>query len=271
MRRRIALGAAAGAAILGAALLASPLGDDEPSTTTTTEVPTAWGTKTVFMPSGRKFYYTYPTCGPDPCVEPRQLIIYTHGIGAPEDILSASKALGNLRNRDADAVLAFSVSKGGTKKFDAGVDYCCTWVDTQEVAYLTDMVAHVNARTPIDLERVGLFGLSNGGMLSERGICERPAAFAAAASWAGTWRTENCTAGPVTIRQWHGDQDTVAPLNGGVVTIAGHPVDVPPASRLGELVGPDSTFTLTVVPGEDHTIPNPVVDEMMAWLNEQMP
>lgn len=265
-RRSLALGAA-GALILGTASVVALTGTDEQAAETT-ETPTSWGLKTVVMPGGRMFYYTLPNCGGLACVQPRQLMIYTHGIGAPEDVLAANSALAGLRRRDPDAVLAFSVSKNATRKFDAGVDYCCTWVDTQEVAYLTDVVAHVNARTPVDLERVHLIGLSNGGMLSERAICERPDVFDAAASWAGTWRTESCTLGPVRIRQWHGDQDPVAPIDGGVVTIAGHPVDVPPASRLGELVGPESTFTLTVVVGEDHTIPGYIIDDMVAWLNE---
>ena len=230
----------------------------------------SWGVQTVTLANGRKYFALMPSCGSVGCKTPRQVFIFTHGVGGPEDVLNAKTRLTSSHNKNPDAIFAYSVSRDATKRFDAGVNYCCTYVETNEVDYLISVLNDIAVKTPVDRTQVGLFGQSNGGMLSERAICLRPDVFAAAASWAGTWTTqyEGCQHGKVNIEQWHGDKDTVAPINGGMVTIDGHQFYVPPASELGTKLTPDSHFELHVIPGEDHVAPGWVMDEMVVWLNQ---
>lgn len=232
------------------------------------ETPTSWSVQAITMESGRKFFALLPNCGA-PCVTPRQLVIFSHGAGAPEDVLNAGKTLKALRSYSPETVFAYSVSKGGTKKFDAGVDYCCTFVDTQEVEYLADVASRVAATTPISV--VKLMGFSNGGMLSERAICWRPDLFHAAASWAGTWRTwaEGCTRGVVNMHQWHGTADTVVPIEGGTVYRFGRYITIPPATEMASKILPESSYLLTVIQGEDHTASGATTREMTQWVVAQ--
>lgn len=236
--------------------------------TTATEKP-SWGMKTVTIADGRKYHALMPSCGVTKCKMPRQLFIFTHGVGGPEDVVQAKLRLQSSQNINPNAIFAYSISKNATKRFDAGTKYCCTYVETNEIKYLTDIVNDIASKTPVDRTQVGLFGQSNGGMLSQRAACLRPDVFRAAASWAGTWTTEyeGCQHGTVNIEQWHGDKDTVAPINGGPVNIDGHPFYLPPAAELGTKLTPESHFELHVIPGEDHVAPGWVMDEMVAWLN----
>lgn len=272
MKRNLRL-VLASLALIGGGAVAGVVIDqeDQPQTVTAVEVPVWWKTKLFTLPSGRTYYAMVPTCNPAPCTEPRQVMVFSHGLNGPETLYNATVKLNEFHTQgDPDAVFVYAVSKGGTKRFDARFDYCCTWVDTDEVQYLMDVTAHLAAQTPVDPAKVGLFGYSNGGMLTERAVCLRPDVFVAGASWAGTWKTsatETCMVGQVDIRQWHGEADTVAPINGGPVTVDGHTFILPSASALRGKILPESTFTLTRIPGEDHVPPGWVTRDMIAWLN----
>ena len=231
----------------------------------------SWGVKTVTLSSGRKYHVLLPICK-GPCQVQRQVIVYSHGASAAEDAPSATLRLRKLHDYDPNTIFAFSISKGDTKRFDVGVDYCCTWTDTNEVQYLVDVVNDIATRTPVLRDKVGLFGFSNGGMLSERAICLRPDEFAAAAAYAGTWTTqyEGCQHGTVNIEQWQGDKDTTVRLEGGCVKIQNHLVCVPPAWELGSKITPESHFALHVMPGKDHTTPYVADQAMVAWLDQEL-
>ena len=231
----------------------------------------SWGVKTVTLSSGRKYHVLLPICK-GPCQVPRQVFVYSHGASAAEDAPSATLRLRKLHDYDPNAIFAFSISKGDTRRFDAGSDYCCTWTDTRDVQYLVDVVDDIAARTPVLRDQVGLFGFSNGGMLSERAICLRPDKFAAAAAYAGTWTTqyEGCQYGTVSIEQWHGDKDVAVPLNGGCVKVQGHTVCVPPATELGTMITAESHFELHVLPGKDHSTPYVADQAMVAWLDQEV-
>lgn len=67
---------------------------------------------------------------------------------------------------------------------------------TDDVGYLVRVVDDVAARVPIDRSRVYVVGFSNGGMLAERAVCDRPDVFAAAGWVAGTLVTTCRTGAP---------------------------------------------------------------------------
>lgn len=245
-----------------------------PAPTPGPDATVAWKARSVALPDGRTFYVALPTCtGSDSCTawlrHPRKLVIWAHGYGEPETEDVAEPALGAMAAvTGGDMVPAYAVSAGGTDAFDA--DLCCTFHPVDELGYLDAVIAEVGKLTPIDTGRVGLVGVSNGGMLATKAVCTRPKTFAAAAIWAANWKGP-CDRGPIVLRHWHGDADAGVPLAGGVITIAGHEVHLPPSDWLEGRVVAGSHFELTTVPGAGHApVPPQVSKEMLTWLDEQL-
>jgi polyhydroxybutyrate depolymerase len=102
-------------------------------------------------------------------------------------------------------------ARGTTDASLAGVD---------DVAFVASLIDDVAARTPIDLRRVYVTGISNGGMMSLRLACELSSRIAAAAVVAANLpvlQTASCTPPRAVPVMWvHGDADPVAPRAGGV-------------------------------------------------------
>ena len=91
---------------------------------------------------------------------------------------------------------------------------CCGASTADDVRYLRDVVTAVAKKTKIDLRRVYVIGLSNGGMMALRAICDAPSVFAAAGSVAGPYLGTTC-ARPIW-KHLHGALDPVVPYRGGV-------------------------------------------------------
>lgn len=223
------------------------------------------------LASGRSYWMYVPGCTASPsCTAwrqyPRKLVIFLHGLGQPED---QANALHNMRSVAAstggDVLPVFGVTAGPGRSWDAG--FCCAFEQIDELGYLRAVVDDVARHTAIDRARVGLAGTSNGGLLATRAICESPGEFAAAAVFAASWRGP-CDAGPVTLRHWHGDADTVVPVQGGTYRLGARLVRFPPADWLASRVAPGSRFDLVVLPGAGHTAMP--AREMWTWLDANL-
>jgi len=264
---------------------ASPTASDTPtSSDTVTASPTAtttsptdvaittwWATRLRTFASGRTYYLARPFCVPldaaactDFLQRPRRMVIYAHPAGWPEDATTAASTLGYFHGLDPDTIYAFSVSSGGTKVFDAGV--CCASAPVDEIGYLAAIVDDTAHMVGVDRHRVGLLGISNGGMLAERGTCERPDLFVAAASLSGSFAGQ-CTTAVTTVRQWHGAVDPLVPLAGGTVYVAGAYRTFQPAASLAQRMATGSQFQLDVLPGLGHSLPTSVVRDAVLWLS----
>lgn len=101
---------------------------------------------------------------------------------------------------------------GTTRAWNAG--FCCSGAAGDDVAYLRHVVAAATRATRVDLRRVYVVGLSNGGMMATRAICEAPDLFAAAGSVAGPYLGSRCSR-PVWLHL-HGGNDPVVPYGGGL-------------------------------------------------------
>ena len=240
-------------------------------TPTPVQITTWWAVRQRTIAGGRTYFLARPFCAPlasqecaDFLQKPRPMVIYGHPANWPEDATTATNVLAWLRHIDQDTIYAFAVSAGGTKMFDAQL--CCTATPVDELAYLIGAVDDTAAMVGVDRSRVGLMGISNGGMLAELGACQRPDLFKAAASVSGTY-AGMCNVGTSTVRQWHGSADTSVPLNGGNVYIAGAWRAVPPAASLAQRMASGSQFQLDVLPGLGHALPMSVLAEAGTWLN----
>jgi polyhydroxybutyrate depolymerase len=95
-----------------------------------------------------------------------------------------------------------------------------------DVGFLTRVIADVRARYRV--RHVWLAGYSNGGMMAERLLAERPWLSDRLAVWASA--PEMAFPGAWTGRAWlgHGALDATVPWAGGITTIAGHQVPMRP-------------------------------------------
>lgn len=233
-----------------------------------------WESRQVALPGGRSFFVGLPTCtGAKGCEawlgHPRKLIIWAHGFRQPETMANARHAIGGVfAATGGDAIPVFAVSEGGSLGFDA--DLCCTLRPVDELGYLDAVITTVAGLTYVDEDRVGIAGVSNGGMLATKAICAEPETFKAVAVWGASWKGD-CDAGPVTIGHWHGDADVAVPIRGGTSRIAGREVDFPPADWLEGRLAPGSEFQLKALPGVPHyPVPLQVIGEMLVWLDQRL-
>lgn len=222
------------------------------------------------LPGGRTYFVGVPTCtGSTGCeawlAHPRKLIISLHGALEPEDAAHAAAVINGVSAAAPDAVAVYGVSARGDRVWDA--DLCCTFRKVDEIGYLRAIIGDVDQVAPVAAGHVGLVGVSNGGMLATKAICERPDLFRAVAVWAASWRGR-CDRGPVTIGHWHGSADATIPVRGGTTDVLRHDVDFPPAGWLKGRLAPGSEFKLVVVPGAPHWPAPPwAAQAILAWLD----
>jgi poly(3-hydroxybutyrate) depolymerase len=140
-----------------------------------------------------------PTPAPTPTLSPAQPV-------------TASKITNFVEGAATTGTTPATTTTASGRAWDAGT-ICCGGSTTDDVAYLKHVVTAVAAKTKIDLHRVYVIGLSNGGMMALKAICDAPDVFAAAGSVAGPYLATTC-ARPVWIHL-HGAHDPVVPYLGG--------------------------------------------------------
>jgi poly(3-hydroxybutyrate) depolymerase len=119
---------------------------------------------------------------------------------------------------------------------------CCGDDTANDLLYLRQVVTAVEGLANIDRSRVYVVGMSNGGMMAYRAVCEEPDIFAAAGVVAGALMPGvNCAHTDIHVIEIHGTRDNVVPLHGG----KGYDGIVFPAQSTDlSRAGPGSTITL---------------------------
>jgi polyhydroxybutyrate depolymerase len=88
-----------------------------------------------------------------------------------------------------------------------------------DVAFISDLIAHIRQKRDIDPQRTYATGLSNGGIFLQRAACQKPGQIAAFATVAAALPTEikpSCRSQtPVVMMMINGDADNVVPWSGG--------------------------------------------------------
>lgn len=82
-----------------------------------------------------------------------------------------------------------------------------------DAGYLADLVAALRLEWP-SVERVVVYGQSQGAVMVYRLLCEHPGVADAAALRSGSIAVDTCERVPPTLH-WHGAEDTVVPRDGG--------------------------------------------------------
>jgi polyhydroxybutyrate depolymerase len=107
--------------------------------------------------------------------------------------------------------------QGLRRSWNAG--QCCGAAKRQnidDVGFLSDLIDRFVGNFSVDADQVFVTGLSNGGFMAYRMLCERPDKISAIAPIAATMMVESCTAEqPGSIIHFHSYQDEHVPYNGG--------------------------------------------------------
>jgi poly(3-hydroxybutyrate) depolymerase len=233
-------------------------------------VTVTWTTKKHTLTDGRTYFVRAPSCRPigspgcrSYLRRERAVVVFLHAAAGAEDANTAAGLLAGLHSISRDTIFAFGVSKGGTRRWDAG--FCCTSQRVDDVGYVTRVVNKIALRWRVDRDRIGAMGLSNGGMLALRAICDRPDFITAAVALAATY-VDSCTTGRVRIGQWHGARDESVPLNGGRAVLNGAEQTLPPVVSLAQRMAPGSTYELRVLPNRGHAMAWAQFRQATHWL-----
>lgn len=171
------------------------------------------------------------------------VVMLLHGYSANATIQDAY--LGISERVDASGfvlVLPEGTTDDGGDQFWNATDACCNFDGStvDDVGYLLGLLDEIEASMPVDPDRMGLIGHSNGGFMSYRLACEAPERIAAIVSLAGaTWDDEaDCgTGAPVRVLQIHGTADTTIGYAGGNTQGGGYPSAEESAGRWAERAG----------------------------------
>ncbi len=202
----------------------------------------------------------------------RALVVVLHGgLGNAQRIESGQSEHG--LNMDAEAekggfVVAYLNGTAASRRlasdmlaWNAGGGCCGQPAanNVDDVRYIVDTVEHLIARFDIDRGRVFGIGHSNGGMMTQRVMCET-GLYAAAVSIAGPLNLDdgNCSAARGRrILDIHGEDDANVPIRGGQGSKG-----VSDAIYMSEehtrqnFVKAGASFELLVVAGADHKLDN---------------
>ena len=119
-------------------------------------------------------------------------------------------------------------STATANRFWNATDACCNFdkAGVDDVAYLTGVIAEIQAKLSIDPKRIAFVGHSNGGFMSYRMACDRAGLVAAIVSLAGATFADpaDCAPSePVSVAQVHGTADDVIRYEGGGINGVPYP------------------------------------------------
>src|SRR4051812_36541178 len=128
---------------------------------------------------------------------------------------------------DRHGFVGIYISRDGS--WNAGL--CCgrgSATDRDDVSWLATRIAEVRAQ--YDLTTIYLAGFSNGGMMAERLVAERPETATRLATWGSTPAMPRSGRWTGIGILYSGQNDDRIPLAGGPTTIAGLPIVLRPAT-----------------------------------------
>lgn len=106
--------------------------------------------------------------------------------------------------------------------------------DSVDLHFLSMVLAQTNARSCIDLARVYVTGMSNGGLMTSRVACDFAEEVAAVATVAGVMDPPDCSpTRAMPIVAFHGTADALLPYEGGLGPAASELPDIDGAGTLG--------------------------------------
>ncbi len=175
---------------------------------------------------------TYRVYVPDQVTDPSPVVLMLHGgygTGA-----QAERAYGWDELADSEHVIvAFPDAVGRAWNSGGGCCGTAARTGTDDVAFLTAVVADLKTRIPVDTKRVYAAGMSNGAMMAYRLACDTTV-FAAIGAVAGTIAPETrCESpAPLSVMAVNGTADTRVLYDGGISTVGSARIEARPAPEI---------------------------------------
>lgn len=154
---------------------------------------------------------------------PAPLLMAFHGGGGNMDHMASDDNYGlTSKSESAGFVVVFpngysKLSSGQFATWNAG--NCCADArdrNVDDVGFVREIISTLSTQLSIDRKRIYAAGMSNGGMMAYRLVCEMPDTFTAIAAVAGTDNTSQCTPkNPASILHIHAQNDDRVLYNGG--------------------------------------------------------
>lgn len=150
--------------------------------------------------------------------QPVPLVFVFHGFQMSASLIRTQSGMDQVANANV-FIVVYPNGSGPSNSLSWNASGCCAYAlenNVDDQAFIRQIIADVEAITPVDPDRVYAAGFSNGALLSFRLACEMSDVFAAVAPVAGVLVTDPCQPQePVSIIQMHGMADTAVPYEGG--------------------------------------------------------
>ncbi len=219
LRRRLGLGCA-GFLLLLLALVAVALIRTGPSPACLFPTQESAGLgdsiRTLETQGRRRCYLLYVPSQLDPS-KSAPLVISLPGVGLKPQGLAEMTGWNAIAEREG-LVVAYPQGTGIPLRWNSAAAHGDETAD--DVQFIVDLVAEIAESLPVDPQRVYINGLSNGGGMAFRLVCERPDLFAALGGVAGFYAPPpgGCMPGqPVPVIAFHGTADPLVLYQGGQI------------------------------------------------------
>ena len=150
------------------------------------------------------------------------LVLAFHGLSESAKTMEEDSGLSDKAD-SAKFIIAYP--QGLNQSWNAGE--CCRGNRTDDVAFVTEVLADIARLAEVDTDRIYAVGMSNGAMMANRLACEKSDIFAAIGTVAGLRVISPCTPSrPMPLIHIHGSKDGMVAMNGkGLLpgqTVAAH-------------------------------------------------
>jgi polyhydroxybutyrate depolymerase len=203
--------AAVGTLVGGGVATAAPTPDVAPVSSPGCSAPAAAPglSRQVYGDGNRSGNYlqTVPTAAP---ATPMPVVIDLHGYLEPAELEFLSNGLAQFGERNGFVTITPQMDRGGLPLWDFGPN-------SADIAYLGNLLTHVERTTCVDERRVYVAGLSMGAFTTSSVACQLADRIAAVAPVAGLQDFAWCKPSrPVPVVAFHGAADQIVAYTGGI-------------------------------------------------------
>lgn len=183
----------------------------------------------------RTFHIYIPKSKPD---SPKPVVFVLHGGGGTSEGMIYLTRISELAERDGFVVV---FPNGFENRWNDGrgiLRYTTDRKNINDVRFFRDIVSALKTSHQIDTQRIHIVGLSNGGFMAQRAVCEASDLFASGFSVAATtskFIESSCDVKEsVSFGFIFGKRDDVIPYSGGTILIPSSPQANAPKISTGE-------------------------------------
>ncbi len=187
----------------------------------------------------QNFERSYHVYSPKKAIDtPMPVVFVLHGGGGSSEGMIYLTRISELAERDGFVAV---FPNGFENRWNDGrgiLRFTADRLNINDVLFFREIHKILNQKFNIDSKRIHIVGLSNGGFMAQRALCEASDLFASGFSVAATtskFLTKECNlTEPISIGFIFGKKDDIIPFNGGIIQIPSSPEPNSPKVSAGE-------------------------------------